>query len=198
MAVTFSFKGIHFSVPAEELGEALRQLESLRDERPVAHKHYVVTKDLYRPDLSGSVNSIFKSYLQSAVKPVYGGGCIHAREGLERWEAAAQPERAESPKDSVDVLKALRFLKMVREFEGDGGATVELIMDALGAVHPKGVGSKMVKINEILQQAGFSDLSEVYVNPRDGSGVRSWRAGPKLSEAIAKLQKEVVPTQNHQ
>lgn len=89
---------------------------------------------------------------------------------------------------SSEAVRAigLRFLTVIRDHTLSGGATVEQIMEVLGASHPKGVGSKAAAINKLLNESGF-ETPEVYTNPRDPNGVRWWKAGPKMEDAISEL-----------
>ena len=93
------------------------------------------------------------------------------------------PTAQESAKG--DALKAttVRFLKVVSDHTLSGGATVEQVMEALGSDHPKGVGSKSATINNLLVASGFAP-SDVYSSARDPLGVRWWKAGPKMQEAL--------------
>jgi len=178
MAITFKMHGIEFTVPANELAEALRQL-----------------------GIGGTVSSTFGDLASSQPAPL---PLVEQEDGTDQWELrapigpaygiAAQRARTRlgaAKEHIVDYRRVLRFLKLIDEMEGAGGADVELIADSLGAQHKKGVGSKMSKVNALLKEAGFHDLSQVYVNPREALGLRVWRAGPRLQEAIAQIEQEV-------
>jgi hypothetical protein len=66
-------------------------------------------------------------------------------------------------------------------------------MAVLGAVHEKGVGSKASIINRVLDDAGFA-TPDVYINPRDGFGMRFWQAGPRIADAMDVLKGNTKPT----
>ena len=90
------------------------------------------------------------------------------------------------PPPKTDAEMALDFLRVIAEAEGIGGAPIEAVMRALGAIHAKGVGSKAAVVNKLLDKAGFA-IPDVYSNPRDSYGDRYWRAGPRLQDAMDAL-----------
>lgn len=183
MATTFTYNGIEFSVPTDELGEALRQLG--------------VAPSM--PSLSGmgALSALGSWNCAGVQRELTGWGDstagllgIKANADL-AWGRAASRQLA-AREHAVDARKVIRFLKIIEEMHSSGGAPVEFIMDALGAQHAKGVGSKMAKVNEMLNKLGFAELQTVYVNPRDSLGIRTWKAGPLLREALQKLESEVA------
>lgn len=81
---------------------------------------------------------------------------------------------------------AIEFLQVL-ESAPPAGPSIEEIMRAVGVTTGRGIGGRMVRINNILLRAGFEPI-EVYQNPKGSEG-RKWTAGPKLQEALLKLKK---------
>lgn len=79
------------------------------------------------------------------------------------------------------------FLQVIADHERTGGADVSTVMRVLGAAHAKGVGSKAAVVNRVLDSRGFA-IPDVYTNDRDALGMRYWKAGPKLADALATFE----------
>lgn len=86
----------------------------------------------------------------------------------------------------ADTDIALAFLKTIADHRLSGGAPINAVMAVLGAAHAKGVGSKTVIVNKVLDRLGFA-IPDVYTNDRDPLGMRNWRAGPRFNEAMRML-----------
>lgn len=86
---------------------------------------------------------------------------------------------------SEQVL-ALDFLKLIKDFSRSGGAPQADVMRVLGAIHPKGIGSKAALVNRAIASLGFK-VEDVYSNDRDPSGARSWKARSELDRAMEAL-----------
>jgi hypothetical protein len=82
--------------------------------------------------------------------------------------------------------RALEFLGIVAA--GDGGADSKMVMKALGTNEPKGVGGRLVNVNNLLLKLGFSP-DDVYHKVRTPDGKR-WRQAPKIAQAIAAIRQE--------
>lgn len=124
-------------------------------------------------------------------------GAVLNQLGLLKAPASESTAAAKSAQDvkapsttGLDSL-ALRFLKLVRDHTASGGASVDQVMQVLGATHPKGVGSKTAQINKFITDTTKIELSEIYTNDRDPLGARWWKAGPKMTEAIAALSQDI-------
>lgn len=82
---------------------------------------------------------------------------------------------------------ALNFLTAVTG-AGIHGANSDLVMKALGTAEPKGVGGRLVRVNNLLVKLGFSP-EDVYRKIRTPDGKR-WRAANKLQLAITAIKQE--------
>jgi hypothetical protein len=110
-----------------------------------------------------------------------------------------QRERVERPRETrasklrrvrlfVLTTATVRFLETIKQ-AGNSGIRAETLMEPLRADHPKGIGSRVAKINEYLGKLGF-DPEQVYSNPRTAEG-RLWTPGPKLDAALEAAKKAV-------
>lgn len=163
MSTKFTFKGIEFSVPTEELGEALRQLKILGSSLETEPRR------------------------QASLLPGEGLRLTPPPKHV-LYAPRLSSDTSDGP---VDASVVLQFLQIIVDHQTSGGAPIEAVMRALGANHPKGVGSKTAKVNEFLIRLGF-EVDSVYMNPRDNLGMRAWKAGPKIDEAIKRLKSEVT------
>jgi hypothetical protein len=82
-------------------------------------------------------------------------------------------------------MLTMRFLRAVSAASPNGVGSSEMQM-ALGAEHPKGIGSKMSYVNGRLRTLGFP-LEEIYTTSRSPVG-RVWTAGPRIDVVIDGLQ----------
>ncbi len=91
-------------------------------------------------------------------------------------------------KNGVEGMNsALTFLTAVTA-AGAAGADSEHVMKALDTDEPKGVGGRLVKVNNLLLRLGFSP-DEVYKKVRTPDGKR-WRHGPKIVQAMGSIKQE--------
>ena len=97
-----------------------------------------------------------------------------------KWPFPTASSSAQENRTAID------FLKLIAEY-GMSGVKLDAIMKILRVDHPKAVGSKSAAINRKIEEYGF-DPDDVYTNPRDSTGDRSWRPGPALKEAINALE----------
>lgn len=124
--------------------------------------------------------------LLSAKPPVPGAGAV--QEAGTRKASSSQLDVF--PDAGADARsQAINFLRAVGDATESGGVRIAEVMALIGASHPKGVGSKMALVNKEISESGF-DIASVYTNERDPMGIRLWRAGPKLQEALSMLEDE--------
>jgi hypothetical protein len=74
------------------------------------------------------------------------------------------------------------------EAGGPAGVPTETIMKVLGADHPKGIGSKAGRVNELLRGVGFKQ-QDIYETGRSPTGTR-WLPGRAIRQAISSLKQE--------
>jgi len=86
----------------------------------------------------------------------------------------------------IMTTAAVRFLTAIKE-AGNNGMRGADLMEPLRTDHPKGIGSRVAKINEYLTKLGF-EPEQVYRNPRTAEG-RLWTPGPKLDAALEAAKK---------
>jgi hypothetical protein len=92
------------------------------------------------------------------------------------------------PKNGAEGMNsALTFLTTVTA-AGTSGADSEHVMKALDTDEPKGVGGRLVKVNNLLLRLGFSP-DEVYKKVRTPDGKR-WKQGPKIVQAMGAIKQE--------
>jgi hypothetical protein len=92
------------------------------------------------------------------------------------------------PKNGTEGMdNALDFLTTVTA-GGGSGADSEHVMKALHTDQPKGVGGRLVKVNNMLLRLGFPP-NEVYRKVRTPDGKR-WRQAAKIAQAIAAIRQE--------
>ncbi|MFS2204080.1 hypothetical protein [Variovorax sp. Varisp36] len=159
MSATLYYNGIRINVPTNELAEALRQISSLSG------------AVLQRPTLSGTV-------VLHPAPPPSGALDTEGQQSIDSLDTSTEKR--------VDTDIALAFLKTIAEYRLSGGAPINAVMAVLGAAHAKGVGSKTVIVNKVLDRLGFA-IPDVYTNDRDSLGMRNWRPGPRFDEAVRML-----------
>lgn len=82
--------------------------------------------------------------------------------------------------------------KMVSDFlatiqaAGPRGADNAKVFKAIGITSPNAFGNRGKNINAVLNELGL-EPKDVYTNERNEHGVREWKAGPKMGEAIQKV-----------
>ena len=186
MAATISVGGIEISVPTEELGLAIQQLAPLFD---------VKLKPTVAPIRLGA-------WSMPTGQPASPAG---VRGPLLRRSRPATPapstetgdtDSASGPVGDDDdpvsdtsspLERASRFVHLLLDHARSGGVTAAEVMSAVGAVHPKGIGSRMQAINTFFKVHGL-EPHEVYTNDRDETGARGWRAGPQIELAVAAVE----------
>jgi hypothetical protein len=87
-----------------------------------------------------------------------------------------------------DIEDALNFLQAIDASDLLGDLDGEAIAQVLHLKHPKGIGSRAAMINKTLESLGFKP-SDVYTTQRNNVGVRHWKAGPRLAQAIEMIKK---------
>lgn len=70
---------------------------------------------------------------------------------------------------------------------GEAGTTAEALMPILGTQSPKGLGGRMVRVNNIIEACGY-DADAVYNNESRGIQGRIWRAGPMAEHVVGILR----------
>jgi hypothetical protein len=114
-------------------------------------------------------------------KPKYqmNGKRAHAVEDRPRFPRLKK--RIFSPlRATVDVLQTIKD-------GGDNGVIADNLMPVLDARHPKGIGARLAKVNEVIRKFGY-DTETVYLNPRTSIG-RIWFRGPDLDAALEAARK---------
>jgi hypothetical protein len=79
-----------------------------------------------------------------------------------------------------------KFLQTIVTAPPEGPSTTQ-IMEAVGVTDGRGLGGKLLGINNILDKHGLNP-NDVYGNPKTADGRRTWFAGPKIQEAIEKMK----------
>lgn len=97
---------------------------------------------------------------------------------------APAPPKAPSVVIPSQTNMAASFLLTISEND-DLGTTAYDLMPRLGVDHPKGIGSRLGKINVALKEAGF-EPDEVYQSAKTKIG-RVWTPGAKLQDALDAL-----------
>lgn len=167
MAIRMNLHGLEVEVDAADLGETLRQLQAAG----------------LLPAALAPKRSVAPPAPQVQLFTPY----------------PPQPAPAHAPKPDLVLVKeegpaahfGLTLLKNLRDTRVSGGLTPSDVQRIVGAGHPKGIGSRMVKINETLRAGGF-ELRDVYTNDRGPLGDRVWRAGPKIDQAISLLEASAI------
>jgi hypothetical protein len=80
------------------------------------------------------------------------------------------------------------FLMAIASADADGPTTEE-IMSAVDVTAGRGIGGRLVRINNFLLKAGLNP-KDVYDNRKTSEG-RVWRAGPRLIDAIQVIKEGV-------
>ena len=94
------------------------------------------------------------------------------------------------PKSGFNVdFHTAAFLAAIID-SGGRGANTERIQGALGASHPKGVGSRARYVNELLDELGFRE-GQVYTNDKIPGQARLWKPGPKIQDAASKVRERM-------
>ena len=108
--------------------------------------------------------------------------------------AVLPPTGAATPagqKDGSTRQQVVNLLLLLKDYRASGGAKSEEVMKTLGAVHAKGIGSKMTPINTYLSVLGF-EPGNVYKNDRDATGSRMWIPGEQFEEALRKVSAQTA------
>lgn len=168
--ITVRFHGFELLVPADEIGTVMRQLKEINStpqQRAPA-----------QPTLFPSPNWPMPAPPIAAPVPPPPSDAI----------------QASADRDLMAEINAVKFLMAIKSNHQAGGMLVRDVMSVLGASNPKGVGSKTVAINRVIERYGFA-LDSVYGNPRDSLGDRHWLAGPLIDDAIEAIKKGATTTQ---
>jgi hypothetical protein len=165
VATTFiHFDDFRLEVPSHDVGLVMRQLMELR-----------------------------ASQAPSVAHPAYARpGLIHRDSATGQFNLSPESEEPDRPFSSVmgDTLRFLNAIANSSEADGLGG---DVIANVLGVRHPKGIGSRAAIINRLLMELGFN-VEEVYTNPRNNLGDRTWKPGPKITHALAALLERMGST----
>ena len=102
---------------------------------------------------------------------------------LQRVRVIEEPTLFAGPEP--DEQRAVGLLELIKNAP-NGGPGVDDLMKVLQVDSPKGIGGRMVRINNILLRAGMKP-EDAYRNPKTADG-RVWKPGTRIQEAIDRLR----------